>query len=222
MDRSRQGSTRPTFPLTREEWDMLLGDASATMDFPTAVFMPELIAAYPEAKVIVAERPVDKWWPSFRSAVNAMRDYLALPLAFLDGQFFSRWFRMSQILMSVTFGPKGFEEQNVRHRYKELHEEVRSLVPAERRLEFQLGDGWKLLCDFLGKEVPPNVDFPWVNERGLFDERSRVARNLAWERVSARWAPWLISGFVAVGAAVFWWSAEGIDRGKLMALVSRS
>ena len=33
----------------------------AVTDFPAALFAPELIATYPEAKVILTERDIDKW-----------------------------------------------------------------------------------------------------------------------------------------------------------------
>jgi hypothetical protein len=43
---------------------------------------------------------------------------------------------------------------------------IRSLVPAENLLEFPPRDGWKPLCQFLGKDVPRNVPFPYVNKGG--------------------------------------------------------
>ena len=58
------------------------------------------------------------------------------------------------------FGKQVFEEHN---------EMVRTLAKVECRelLEFELGDGWEELCEFLGKEVP-DLDFPHVNERDLW------------------------------------------------------
>ena len=45
----------------REEWDALLGHCQAVSDWPAVAFAPELIAAYPEAKVILTTRDVDSW-----------------------------------------------------------------------------------------------------------------------------------------------------------------
>lgn len=45
----------------REEWDALLGHCQAVSDWPAVAFAPELIAAYPDAKVILTTRDVDSW-----------------------------------------------------------------------------------------------------------------------------------------------------------------
>jgi hypothetical protein len=46
-----------------------------------------------------------------------------------------------------------------RHHYQDVQE----MVPQERLLVFKLRDGWKPLCEFLGKPLP-EVDFPHENE----------------------------------------------------------
>ncbi len=51
----RQGS------FEKDDWDKLLGHCQAVCDFPAAAFGPELIAAYPRAKVILTNRDVDEW-----------------------------------------------------------------------------------------------------------------------------------------------------------------
>lgn len=45
----------------KPEWDQLLGHCQAVCDLPAAAFAPELIAAYPNAKVILTNRDVDSW-----------------------------------------------------------------------------------------------------------------------------------------------------------------
>lgn len=42
------------------------------------------------------------------------------------------------------------------------NEHIRKIVPKEKLLEFTPKDGWKPLCEFLGKEVP-DEPFPYVN-----------------------------------------------------------
>ena len=39
------------------------------MDLPAAAFMPELIEAYPDAKVIVAERDANAWYRSVQNTL---------------------------------------------------------------------------------------------------------------------------------------------------------
>jgi hypothetical protein len=53
------------------------------------------------------------------------------------------------------------------------YEEVRSLVPKERLLEYKVTDGWEPLCEFLGEPVPKDCGFPNVNDNSDFVTRSR-------------------------------------------------
>jgi hypothetical protein len=76
---------------------------------------------------------------------------------------------------------------------------IRGLVPKERLLEWNIGDGWEPLCQFLGKPVP-KVEFPHTNATGKgWKEREK--------EVSERWVKragvnvLLIAG--ALGAVVF-------------------
>jgi hypothetical protein len=51
------------------------------------------------------------------------------------------------------------------------------LVPKERLLEWEIGDGWGPLCEFLGKPVP-EVPFPHANARnGGWKEREEMAND---------------------------------------------
>jgi hypothetical protein len=54
--------------------------------------------------------------------------------------------------------------------YKDHVEEVRSLVPSDRLLEYKITDGWGPLCEFLGEEVP-DTPFPSGNDMANFKKR---------------------------------------------------
>ena len=54
----------------REEWDQLLYNfAAISSDTPAIAFAEDLIKAYPEAKVILVNRDIDKWYDSFNQNV---------------------------------------------------------------------------------------------------------------------------------------------------------
>jgi hypothetical protein len=55
------------------------------------------------------------------------------------------------------------EEEKSKVRFVEHYENVRKLVPKERLLEYQVGEGWHRLCTFLGDKVP-DTEFPRVND----------------------------------------------------------
>lgn len=43
-------------PFEKKDWDQLLGHCQAVTDLPTSAFVPELLAAYPDAKLIITPR----------------------------------------------------------------------------------------------------------------------------------------------------------------------
>ena len=56
-------------PYVREDWDRLLGHSRAVTDVPSMCFAPELIEAYPEAKVVLSVRDPDDWVTSMDNTV---------------------------------------------------------------------------------------------------------------------------------------------------------
>ena len=57
-------------PWGRTDFDKLLGGFDATLDVPSAILPDELIAAYPNAKVILTNRDVNKWLTSWEKTVG--------------------------------------------------------------------------------------------------------------------------------------------------------
>ena len=171
--------------------------------------MPELIAAYPEAKVIVSERDADKWYASCQATIMAIPKLALLPLMLLDTAFFAQWTPIMHANDTGTFGPAGMRDaQHAKDVYRRLHREVRALVPRERRLEFQLKDGWGPLCEFLGKKVPEGEAFPHVNDTETFVRRVQVMVRLAYWRVAKklRWVG--VAGLVVWGAYTYPWKRQ--------------
>jgi Sulfotransferase domain len=54
-----------------------------------------------------------------------------------------------------------------KRRYREHYEEIRRLAPRENLLEYNISQGWRPLCDFLGDPVPL-MEFPRGIEIGVF------------------------------------------------------
>jgi hypothetical protein len=57
-------------PYGRAEFDKLLGHCQGVSDMPAILFADELIAAYPEAKVILTHRNFDTWYKYDRFSVK--------------------------------------------------------------------------------------------------------------------------------------------------------
>ena len=193
-------------PFTRDDWDDLLGNYHAVTDAPAICFAEELIKAYPEAKVVLVERDIERWYQSFEVLIREMYNPLVSVLQVLDPQLIGP---IASLYYYVYKDRKGFcrtdskEELQATARtlYREHYAHVRQLCPKERLLNFRLEDGWGPLCDFLGREKP-EVPFPRVNEGAALAEKFNefnkrgmllVLRNLALVSVS------ILVGLFAVG-----------------------
>ncbi|KUL82887.1 hypothetical protein ZTR_09008 [Talaromyces verruculosus] len=139
----------------RKEWDQLLGDCQAVCDWPACAFAKELIEAYPQAKVILTTRDVNSW----HSLVSKFSWAASMYYPMLN-KFFDTFFR-------GDFPNQGKEV------YMNHLKEVRSLVPPEKLLEFNISEGWGPLCEFLGHDIP-QTPFPHSNEVSDFIARSDV------------------------------------------------
>ncbi|RDW87939.1 hypothetical protein BP5796_03633 [Coleophoma crateriformis] len=152
-------------PFGRAEWDQLLGHCMATTDVPAMSFAPELIDAYPEAKVILCERDVEKWNQSVAFIINASFSPAFRIFAWTDPFWMGKLHRIMMWNMHADFKARTAQEAkaNAKQCYLDHYAMVRRITPKERLLNYTLGDGWEPLCEFLGKPVP-DVPFPHLNE----------------------------------------------------------
>ena len=117
---------------------------------PCAAFSESLIAAYPDANVVLTTRDFDAWHKSMmNTVVPAVRSFPLRLLSHVDPDVIGMWFPMVGSIMNGYFGPKPFEEYSKRE-FIEHHERVRKLVPKENLLEYTVGEGWGRLCEFFG------------------------------------------------------------------------
>ena len=155
--------------------------------------MPELIAAYPDAKVIIAMRDPNDWFTSVQRSVgkehetlNNLHPAVRQALMWFDPFYLGRFFPLARAIEFGAFGPRGFSDaEHCKDVYIQLHDEVRRIVPKDRLLEFRLKEGWEPVCEFLGKDIP-SAPFPHVNESSEFDERTRLIARHAMIRGSKR------------------------------------
>ena len=148
------------------DWAEVFADYPAQVDFPGAAVWPELVAAFPEAKVIHNERPEEAWWASYSRTIGklfAHRTRLDLPphIAAILAD-------MDEVVIRRVFG--GLDRESSIAAYRRNNALVRETVPPERLLVFTPSDGWGPLCAFLGV-AEPQGPFPRSNAREEFWER---------------------------------------------------
>ncbi|PLN86197.1 hypothetical protein BDW42DRAFT_159558 [Aspergillus taichungensis] len=155
--------------LTAADFDTVIGHCAAITDHAAAAFAPELIAAYPDAKVILNIRQnVDAWHRSVMQTLMPVQQSWAF--------WFRSWFCAELFWMQESFIRgnwntfyRGSFEKNSRRVLDEHVHRVRSLVPRERLLEWDINDGWEPLCRFLGKPVS-QTPFPTLNRGGRYKQ----------------------------------------------------
>ena len=187
-------------PFTRAEWDQLLAEYGAVTDVPVIAFSEDLISVYPDAKVILVERDIEKWYKSFDDAVvkNMWVKWGHL-IASLDpwyaGPIRDVHLRWAKDWMGVNSADE--MRMVAKERYREHYELIRRIVPRERLLEYKLGSGWEPLCDFLGKEVP-DVEFPRLNDTASMHERLSIIAGRAIRNVLTRVLLWTAPLIIAI------------------------
>ncbi|HKY91529.1 MAG TPA: sulfotransferase [Nevskiaceae bacterium] len=189
-------------PGQQQDWQQVFAKYSAAVDNPACCVYRELLAAYPDAKVILTTHPggPDAWFDSTHATIYKMSHMwqarvlrrLAPPFAKFAGMVNQLiWQRQHRGTMDDRAQAIAFY-----HRYIE---EVRAHVPRDQLLEFSVAQGWKPLCDFLGVPVP-STPFPNTNDRAEFQARVDGVKRAAY--VSMGVAAALIAG-VTWGAMRF-------------------
>ena len=145
-------------------WDTIFERYQSTTDYPGCMFWRELVAKYPEAKVILSMRDPDKWFESGAATVFSPEHRAR----FEGNPMMAEFFRLT------VFGDL---EQNLGDRAKMVeyfnawNQSVIDEVPPDKLLIHRSSDGWEPLCAFLGAAVPPEP-YPRVNSREEMTERT--------------------------------------------------
>ncbi|KAK5626226.1 hypothetical protein RRF57_001941 [Xylaria bambusicola] len=187
-------------PFGRQEFDQLVGNYRAVTDGPFCHFGPELMAAYPEAKVILVERDIGSWFESYKNTVctipfrHSLQDRV---VNFLNPDI-GRQRKASDAMFQAVFDASSQEEMvaHCRDVYRQHYLEIRKAARPGQLLEYKLGSGWEPLCRFLGKPVP-DIPFPRKNDNATFQGKITSYRSLFAMRALEKLAMGL-AGAVAV------------------------
>ena len=145
----------------------LYQNVDVLVDSPGNFFWEEVLEAFPDSKVILSEREEDSW-------VKSLVNQLQLITAVRYREFYRilspttrKIYFVFYSYLNAALGTTNPRSTTVfRKRYREHNHRVKSLVPPEKLLLYNVKQGWKPLCDFLGCEVPTGVAFPHENIKG--------------------------------------------------------
>lgn len=157
-------------PGTPLDWSKVFANYSATVDNPGCCVWRELVAAYPDAKVLLTVHPrgAEAWWESVMDTIYfTERDprYKNPDLLTPAGRMFADV--QSRLVWDRALAGVMDDKAKAVARYVEYIDEVTAAVPKQKLLLFSPNMGWEPLCEFLGVEKP-GTPFPNVNDRKSF------------------------------------------------------
>jgi hypothetical protein len=139
------------------DWGAILSGYAATVDYPGCTFWRELVAKYPDAKVILSRRDPDSWFDSVNTTIFG--PYSRQGIAAMGAQTFFDG------TVLADFDPSRMDDRAyMTDFFVRWNAAVIAEVPAERLLVFEARQGWQPLCEFLGVPIP-EVPYPRVNSR---------------------------------------------------------
>ena len=153
------------------DWHAVFDGYGATVDWPSTRFWRELLACYPDAKVVHTERDPERW---YESVSNTIYQAMISPLE-IDHEVVQAQRGMARrIVLDQTFGGRFEDREHTLEVFRRHNQAVRDEVDPERLLIFEVAEGWAPLCRFLACPEP-GEPFPRVNTTEEFRERFRVA-----------------------------------------------
>lgn len=136
----------------------MYADYVACVDAPSCFLWRELIALYPDAKVVLTVRHSERWFASFAALHRTTR--WARPLGLVSGQI-RNFLELTDAIIERELGVVE-HDANI-ETFQGHNEAVQAEVPPENLLGFEVAQGWAPLCDFLELPVPAEP-FPHLNE----------------------------------------------------------
>jgi Sulfotransferase domain len=180
------------------DWDAVFDGFEASVDFPSCSYYQDLLAHYPDARVVLTVRDPDRWYRSASDTIYAI------------GKATPRWARkfipsirqnaqmVNGTVWNRVFQDRFEDEAYAKQVFRDYIEQVKSHVPADRLLVFEVSQGWGPLCAFLGKEIP-DTPFPNVNDSEQFQQLIRKIRRTFFMVHAAG-----VAGAVALTGLAWW------------------
>ncbi|KAL7938784.1 hypothetical protein V8C35DRAFT_328727 [Trichoderma chlorosporum] len=150
----------------------------ATADFPGFWFIDDLMDMYPDAVLVLNQRRGgdESWLQSWNNSLAFFRTWTYLLLCLPVKNDRLHWYLHYKYVL---------DEAEKRNR---------------KVFIWTAEDGWESLCKFLGKDVPKNEPFPWVNDTAAmkFIQRILIARGIAsWLAIfGGAYAAWTYGPFL--------------------------
>ncbi|MBK9925894.1 MAG: sulfotransferase family protein [Anaerolineales bacterium] len=160
-------------------WDDIFENYQSSLDFPASLYYRELLAAYPDAKVVLTVREPERWYQSmYETAYTMMELYTPAWVKKYVPQYKRFADLIDVMIWNGLFNGKFADKEHAIQIFNAHIEEVKKNIPAEKLLIFNVKEGWKPLCDFLGIPVPEDIPFPHINDHETVKKQIERARTM--------------------------------------------
>jgi hypothetical protein len=151
------------------DWERVFDGWESTVDWPACTFWEEIWQTFPDAKVLLSVRDPEAWYESCRKSIHASAQ--AAVKGELEGGSVDvspeAMKMINGLIWNGTFGGRFEDKDFAIDVFNRHNEDVKSKVPADRLLVYEIKQGWEPLCEFL--EVPvPDSPMPHLNDATSF------------------------------------------------------
>jgi hypothetical protein len=145
----------------KPDWHAIFAEFHSAVDYPSCKFWRELMAYYPDAKLIHTVRDPQGWFESTQATIFSPES----PAAGAEGPF-------GEFFAIVSSGYQGrIHDRDFMIDYFQRHTDaVLTAAAKDRLLVYEASQGWEPLCAFLGVPVP-DAPFPRANTTDEFRAR---------------------------------------------------
>lgn len=160
------------------DWDKLFEGYNSAVDYPASRYYKQVIAKYPNAKIIHTIRDPESWYQSametiFWASKPSIGRMLSLMIKLPFYPVLRRRFPVLKYngqLIDNIFGKDLKNKPEIIKKYNEINTETLNFIPKDRSLVYDIKTGWEPLCNFLNVPIP-SMPFPRSNVRDEFKVR---------------------------------------------------
>ena len=158
------------------DWKHIFQNYQATVDWPSTLFYKDLMAVYPDAKVILTTRDPERW---YTSSYDTIYEDQRRPEMYEEHDWpIEMDWMLKATIWDGTFQGRFDDKEYAIDCFLRHNEEVKQFVPPERLLVYEVKEGWEPLCNFLNVTLIPDEPFPHSNSTEEFQNIPRDVADL--------------------------------------------
>ena len=192
-------------------------NADVCIDIPGLFFFEEILEGFPDCKVILSVREEDPWIESLVRQLDSLYALRFKPVSMLSPTARKMEYVFDSFLDAIYGSCNTRSTCVIRKRCRIHNHRVKSIVPADKLLVYNVKQGWKPLCDFLECDVP-TVAFPHENIKSEITNTIMTSRYGQQVNREFRSAVLKIGSFLVIIFTIFvafWLNHWNISHGKL-------